>query len=809
MLKNYFKIAFRNLTRNKLYSSINIFGLAAGLAVCLLIMLYILDEKSYDQHHKDGDSVYRVAYKSNAGMEEGWSAQPAPVAFTLKAQLPEVEQAARLLKFPFMDKVLMQYQGSHDTRQFYESNGYYVDSTFFQLFTYDFVYGNPLTALNNPNTLVISETIAVQVFGHEDPVGKPLKLSLPFGDMVYTVQGVFRNNHKSHIPAHFLLSMRNNDAGKWVESEKSWALNNIFHTYVKLRPGTDPRTFENRMKALLDRLGGPELKAAGMSKTQFIQPMKDIYLHSSLGYEIGTNGNIRYLYIMGSIAAFILVIACINFMNLSTARSEKRAREVGVRKVIGAGRGSLVRQFLGESFFLCLIALAMALMFTQLLLPLFNQLTQKDLRLSHNPSLVYWIGGLAILTGLLAGLYPAFYLSSFQPAKVLKGKILNSWSATALRKGLVVFQFTISVILILGAIVIGNQLSYMKKQDLGFKKDQQVILPLPSKTVAANFPALKDQLLKDPAVHSVTCASTYPGITNINDMLFFSEGRASTNFTDITLANIGDDYFETLGLKLLYGRPFPKGTKDSTGFILNETAIKALGYKPETAIGKRVQYDWQGVRHTMYVQGVIRDFNFESLHNNIKPFGFSANTIFADKNRYAIVRLQTTDYAHALTTLKKAWASINPSAPFEYSFLDQDFQRNYEREQRTSQIVIWCTGIAVLIACLGLFGLAAFSAERRTKEIGIRKVLGASVTNVTLLLSGEFIRLALLAILIASPLAWYGMHKWLQNFAYKISISWWMFAVAGGLSVVIALITVSFQSIRTALSNPVKSLRAE
>jgi len=807
MLKNYLKIAFRNLSRNKLYSSINIFGLAAGLAVCLLIMLYIFDEKSYDQHHKDGDRIYRLAYKTNTG--DAWSAQPAPVAFNLKAQLPEVEQVTRLLKFPGMDKVLMQSQESRDTRQFYETNGYYVDSTFFQLFTYDFAYGNAATALNNPNSLVISEAIATRIFGNEDPIGKPLKLSLPFGDMIYTVGGVFRNNHKSHIPAHFFLSMRNNDIGKWVETETSWAMNNIFHTYVKLRPGTDPPAFEKRMTALIARLGGPELKAAGMSKRQFIQPMKDIYLRSSIGNEIGPNGNIRYLYILGSIAAFILFIACINFMNLSTARSEKRAREVGVRKVIGAGRGSLVRQFLGESFFLCLIALAMALILTQLLLPLFNQLTQKDLQLSQNPGLVYWIGGLAILTGLLSGLYPAVYLSSFQPVKVLKGKILNSWSATALRKGLVVFQFTISVALILGAIVIGSQLSYLKKQDLGFKKDQQVILPLPTQTIAANFSVLKDQLLKDPAVHSVTCASTYPGIANINDMLFYGEGRAATDFTGITLANIGDDYFETLGLQLLYGRAFPKGSKDSIGVILNETAIRQLGYKPETAIGKRVYYDWQGVHHTMYVQGVIRDFNFESLHNVIKPFGFAVNTMFANKNRYAIVRLQTFDYAHAVASLKKIWTSVNPAAPFDYSFLDQDFQKNYEKEQRTSQIVIYCTAIAILIACLGLFGLAAFSAERRTKEIGIRKVLGASTANVTLLLSGEFIRLALLAILIASPLAWYGMHRWLQNFAYKVSISWWMFAAAGGLAVVIALITVSSQSIRTALSNPVKSLRSE
>ncbi|MBN9379918.1 MAG: ABC transporter permease [Chitinophagaceae bacterium] len=808
MLKNYLKIAFRNLTRNKLYSSINIFGLAAGLAVCLLIMLYIIDEQSYDKHHKDGDRIYRIAYK--AGNGETWAAQPAPVAFALKAQLPEVEQVTRLVKFSFLDRVLMQYQGSKDTHGFYESNGYYVDSTFFQLFTYDFVYGNAATALNSPNSIIISEAMATRIFGQEDPVGRPLKLGMPFGDIQYTVRGVFKNNYKSHIPAHFFLSMRNNEVGGWVERQTSWATNNIFYTYVKLKPDVNAGVFEKRMVALLDRLGGSDLKAAGMSKSQFIQPMKDIYLHSSIGYEISPNGDIRYLYIVGSIAVFILFIACINFMNLSTARSEKRAREVGVRKVIGAGRGSLIRQFLGESFFLCLIALAMALVFTRLLLPLFNQLTQKDLQLSQNPGLVYWIGGLAILTGLLSGLYPAFYLSSFRPAKVLKGKILNSWSATALRKGLVVFQFTISVMLILGAIVIGSQLNYLKKQDLGFKKDQQVILPLPTQQVAANFSVLKDQLLKAPTVQSVTNASTYPGILNINDMLFYGEGRASSNFTDIMLVNVGNDYFETLGLRLLQGALFSKNSMDSTGFILNETAVKELGYKPETAVGKRINYDWHGGHDAMYIRGVIRDFNFESLHTNIKPLAFTANSHFADdKYKYAIVRLQTHDYSRALASMEKIWNKINPATPFEYSFLDQDFQRNYEKEQRTSRLVIYCTVIAILIACLGLFGLAAFSAEQRTKEIGIRKVLGASVINVTLLLSGEFIRLALLAILIASPLAWFGMQQWLQNFAYRITLGWWMFAAAGGLAVAIALITVSYQSVRTALSNPVKSLRAE
>jgi len=808
MLQNYLKIAFRNLSRNKLFSAINIFGLAAGLAVCLLIMLYIFDELSYDKHHKDADRTYRLAYITGTG--ENWSAQPAPVAFTMKAEMPEVQEVTRLLKFPDMDKVLLQYQHPQNPKKFFESNGYYVDSTFFDLFTYDFTYGNGQTALRQPNSLVLSESIAAKLFGNDNPIGKPLKLSLPFGDFTYTVQAVFKENHKSHIPAHFFLSMRNSDVGAWIPNWTSWATNNIFHTYVKLKPGTDAHAFEKRLAAFMDRHQGPELKKAGMTKGSFIQHMPDIYLHSSIGNEIAPNGNIRYLYIMGSIAAFILVIACINFMNLSTARSEKRAREVGVRKVIGAGRASLIHQFLGESFLLCLIALAIALFLTQALIPLFNQLTQKQLTLSTNPHLILWIAGLALLTGLLSGLYPAFYLSSFRPVKVLKGKVLNSWSATTLRKGLVVFQFTISVMLILGAIVIGSQLDYLKHQNLGFKKDQQLILPITSESVAKNYAALKNEILRTAGVASVTSGSTYPGIRNINDVLLYAEGRSAANNVDVTTASIEDDYLETLGLQLLYGRPFTrKSAVDSSHIILNQTAVRQLGLDPATVVGKRVTYEWHGTYHNLEVTGVVKDFNFESLHNPIRPLGLSVNGFFGNKYNYTIIALQTTGYSRALTAIEKAWTKVNPNAPFEYSFLDQDFQRNYEKDERTSTLVIYSTSIAILIACLGLFGLAAFSAERRTREIGIRKVLGASITNVTLLLSGEFIRLALLAVLIASPLAWYGMDRWLRNFTYRIHLSWWMFAAAGGLAIVIALITVSFQAIKSALANPVKSLRSE
>jgi putative ABC transport system permease protein len=809
MFRNHLKIAFRNLVRNKVFSFINVVGLATGLSICLLIMLYIFDEVGYDKHHKQADNLYRIAFV--AGNGDTWTAAAAPVAWSVKADLPEVEQATRLLKLPNVDKLQVSYTTENNERKsFFETNGYYVDSTFFELFTYDFVYG-ATNALNQPNSLVISATLSKKLFGKENPIGKPVTLGLPFGESTYNVQGVFRDNkNKSHIPASFFMSMRNSDFGDWVSTQSNWAMQNIFYTYVRLKPGMDEKSFERKLDAYYQQRAYADLKAQGLSKHLFIQPVKDIYLHSNSGYEVAPNGNIKYLYILGSIAAFILFIACINFMNLSTARSSKRAKEVGVRKVIGAEKSSLVLQFLGESFMLCLMALVLALLLTTLLLPLFNQLTQKELHLSNQRELILALSGLTIGTGLLAGLYPAFYLSSFKPVSVLKGKILNSFSATAIRKGLVVFQFTVSVVLILGAIVIGRQLHYMKNQPLGFNKQQQIVLPMPNKQVAKNYTVLKNELLKNRHIKTVTSGSTYPGIQNITDLLFYGEGKTNHEQVDIHLASIEDDYFETFGLQLLHGRTFYKNSEaDSASLIFNETAVKDLGYKPAEAIGKKVHYDFMGVHYTRQIVGVVKDFHFESLHYPIRPFGFGITGFFGNKYTYAVVNAQSGNYASLLADMEKTWSRINPGTPFEYSFLDKDFQRNYEKEQRTSTIVIYFTCMAIFIACLGLFGLAAFSAEQRTREIGVRKVLGASVSRITLLLTKDFIGLVLIGICIASPIAWFGMTKWLQNFHYRIEISWWMFVAAGCGAIVIALLTVSVQAIKAAIANPVKALRSE
>jgi putative ABC transport system permease protein len=812
MLKSYFKIAYRNLTRNKVFSIINIFGLATGLATCILMTTYIFSELGYDKQHKDASRIYRIAYvadKKLSPKEKGWVSTSAPIAWGLKSEMPEVEQSTRLLKFPTLDKMLLEYKNGGEDKSFYETNGYYVDSTFFQIFTYNFTIGRGATALNEPNSVVISSEIAHKMFGNQNPLNKAINIGLPYGNFTYTIKGVFDNaNVKSHIPAHFFLSMRNGDIGTWVENQTNWATNNLFHTYVKLKPDAKAEAFEKKLQPFIDRKAGADLKALGITRELFIQPLQDIYLHSDMDSEIAPNGNITYLYVLGSVALFVLLIACINFMNLSTARSMKRAKEVGVRKVLGAEQKSLIYQFLGESIIMSFLALILSLVIASLLLPLFQGLIHKNFSLFDQPVIWIWIVILTTGTGILSGLYPAFYLSSFRPITVLKGKLLNNFSGVAIRKGLVVFQFVISICLILGVIVFEKQLQLLNNQELGFTKSQQIILPIHSKSAAKNYAALKNSLSTIPGVKTVTSGSTYPGINNVEDMLFYAEDKSVKDVTDIHLATVENEYFETLGFRILYGRGFSKEfTADSNSIVLNETAIRELGYDTKTAVGKKIYFDFQGVHNMMQIVGIVRNFNFESLYNSIKPFGFT--TLMGNKYNYVITRVSTNDYSKVLQAMAKSWGSVNPGTPFEYSYLDKDFQKNYEKDQLASGIVGYFTAVAILIACLGLFGLSAFAAEQRIKEIGIRKVLGASAASIVALLSKDFMKIVLLSILIASPLGWYAMNTWLERFAYRVHITWWFFGITGLITISIAMFTVSFQAFRTAFSNQSKALRIE
>jgi putative ABC transport system permease protein len=805
MLKSYYKITLRNIVSNKAFSFINVSGLAIGMATCALIVLYVHDETGYDRHHTDAHTLYRVAAEVKG---EKWVAGPAPLAYALKNELPEVEEATRLVRFPGAEKVLLSEEASK--KQFFYTNVYYVDSSFFSLFTYAFKYGTPLSTLTEPSTMVISEEIANTFFPGDNPVGKVLSVGLPFGTFEYRVNGVFKNNHKkSHIPANIFLSMDNTDVGGWVKQQTSWAANNIFHTYIRVREGSDVTALDDKITDVLNRNGEEDFKAAGFTKRLFLQPVSDIYLHSNLGYEIAANGNVRYLYVFGSVAAFILLIACINFMNLSTARSEKRAREVGMRKVIGARRGTLVIQFLTESCFMSILSLIIAIILINLLLPMFNQLTGRQLSLLQFPYAYGWLIGLTFITGILAGIYPAFYLSSFKPISVLKGRLLNTFSAVAIRKGLVVFQFTISLVLILGSILITQQMSFLSNQSLGFSKNQKLVLHIQTIESNTNSAVLKKELLNKSSINHAVVAGSYPGIESITGMRFYPEGKSEEKI-DIQTTSVEAGYLMTLGIELLEGRDFSDNvTADERSVIINETAAKKLGYEIKDAVGKKIVYDFDDKTNPMTIIGVVRDYHYQSLHEQIKPLALTVSVFFSGPSRYLIADISTTEYASMLEDIQNTWSKVNPASPFNFSFLDQDFQKNYEKETRTSQLIGYFTVVAILIACLGLFGLATFTAEQRTKEMGVRKVLGATASQIAVHLSADLMKLVAIAVLLSSPIAYYLMDKWLTNFAYHVDIKWWVFVVSGTVAAVIAFLTTSFQTVKLATRNPVDSLRAD
>jgi putative ABC transport system permease protein len=817
MLKTYFKIAWRNFKHNKIFSFINIIGLSVGLACCMLITLYILNELDYDKYQNNTDNIYQIGTTFILqGKQESMPNTPAPMGSTMKMEFPEVQHSARLMGLFAEDKTLLQYRDQSGTpKSFYETKGFLADSTFFKIFTYNFIEGNAGTALDDPNTIVLSEEIAKKFFGDQPALNKLIHISSSTnGDHDFRVTGVFKPiNKPSHIDARFFMSLMGGSIEEYMrEHANDLATNNMFFTYLQLKPGSDPKKLEAKFPAFMDKYAGKDLKAMGFDKRQFLVALKDIHLHSGMDQNVTPPGSMTYLYILASIAFFTLMIACINFMNLSTARSSKRSAEVGIRKVLGAEKKSLVQQFLGESIFMSVIAFIIALIITEIMLPAFNTVSGKNLTLSFPGDLLIMAAFLllSVITGLFAGSYPAFYLSSFKPIKVLKGRFSNSLAAVSLRKGLVIFQFIISVVLIIASVVIANQMHYLRTADLGFDKDQQIVIPLRSETAKNSYTALRTELRKQSQVRDAGASLYYPGIFNPSDNLFYKEGGNMNTGVRTRMNWVDPTFLQTLNIKPLAGRLFRDDFLADTSFriILNESAIKNIGFKsPQDAVGKKVFFDWQGTHYGFEVIGVVKDFHYENLHMPITPYGFQLNNV--PQYNYLVVHAKAGDVKPLLTSIGSIWHKLNPTEPFEYSFLDEDFQKNYQAETRLSAIVGYFTCIAILISCLGLFGLATFSAEQRTKEIGVRKVLGASVTSIVALLSKDFLKLVGIAVLIASPLAWYVMNKWLQDFAYRVNINWAVFVITTLAALFIALFTISFQAIRAAIANPVQSLRTE
>jgi putative ABC transport system permease protein len=735
------------------------------------------------------------------------------MAPAMQQEFSEIESTTRIINAFQDDKTLLQYQAGKEVQSFYETNGVFADSTFFRLFTYNFIEGDPVTALNEPNSVVLCDEIARKIFGAAPALNKTLHInSNTNGAYDFKVTGVFTpSKTPSHINARFIMSIKGGDIGTWVNSMTDMVNNNMFYSYLLLKPGADPHRLEAKFDAFITRHAGEELKASGRNRKQFLTPVRDIHLHATEG-NVTPGGSLSYLYILMSIAIVTLLIACVNFMNLSTARSSKRAVEIGVRKVLGAEKKSLVGQFLWEAILMSLVSFVVALGITVVLLPLFEQVSGKEFSFSQQEYMGLLAGFLLITlaTGLIAGLYPAFYLSAFKPVKVLKGKFSNSLAAISFRKVLVVFQFVISVALIVASLTIGNQMHYLRNKDLGFQKDQQVVIPLRTTTAKSIYPTFKNAVLSNPAVANAGASIFYPGINNTTDWLLYKQGDQPDQTKDVYINWVDDSYLQTLGVHLVAGRLFSKEYPADTAnrIVLNEQAIRDFGFtSPSEAIGKNIVSNWGGREILREIVGVVKDFHFKGLHDKIEGYGFLLNK--SPEYNYLTIHIKSSAIKPMLSSLAAAWSKVNPNEPFEYSFLDQDFQKNYIAEERLAALIRYFTIVAIFISCLGLFGLTTFSVEQRTKEIGIRKVLGATTAGIVSLLSKDFLKLVVVSFLVASPLAWYFINQWLEDFAYKAPFTIWIVMAGWGIALLIAFLTISIQAIKAALSNPVKNLRTE
>ena len=804
MLRTYFKTACRFLLKNKTFSFINVFGLAIGTLCCLYILVYVNDQYSYDKHHTDVNRIYRVDKKisTNDGVftlaNSGGFICPA-----MKRDFPEVEQFTRVVPFIGIDKHLLRYK-NHSV---YETNPYYVDSTFFQVFTYHFIEGDK-SALIKPYTAVLLKSTAEKLFGNIDPIGKTITIDNTQQITDYTVTGIVDESlGKSHLHGNVFVAMNSGGNGEYTMHNDSWLQNNYIASYIKLKPNTNLGLLEKKFPAFVSKYAGKQLKEAGLGVDMYLQPISSIHTTNAMDNPgIGNPVSTTFLAILVLIASLIQIIACINFMNLSTARASKRAKEVGVRKVIGAGRKDLINQFLGESFLLSLISVMIALPLLIISLPYLNSITKANINLDFLQDYRIWIMllSLILITGLVAGSYPAFYLSAFRVINVIKGNFTNDISVAGIRKSLVVFQFVLSIVLITGIVIIYSQLDFIKNKDLGFDKNQRLILTFNTGESFKNIPAFMDDLRQVSGVKEVSNSSKFLSNPSLFSNAFTLPGQRPSDAKEAEFI-VSDEFFvKANGIKLVSGRDFR--TDDSAKVLVNESFLHKIGLTAENAPGKKL-IDRNS--RTWEIAGVMKDFNFGSLHKEVEPFMLWMNHKQDGLWANLTVHTVTGNYKELLSKIEAVWHKDIPTVPFEYAFLDEQVQKQYESDISMSHIINVFTLIAICISCLGLFGLAAFSAEQRNKEIGIRKVLGASVSGIVQLLSKDFLKLVFVAFLIATPISWWAMNKWLQGFAFKVPLSWWMFAIAGVTTVIIALLTVSSQAIKAAIMNPVKSLRSE
>ena len=802
MIKNYFKIAWRSLLKQKGFSFINIFGLATGMACSLLIFLFVKDETSYDRFHQDAGQIYRVVkdFVNDDGSRLPDATTPPALAPAMQKDIPEVATTTRV--FPGWGANFLIKYGD---KKINEDKLYRVDSSFFDVFTFPFVHGNARDAFKEVQSIVLTESSAKRYFGNDNPLEKTLQIDR-LGNLMVT--GVIKDvPHASHFHFDFLISTRK--FGGNIDAD--WGFYN-FYTYVKLKPNSDIKAFTKKVQDVYKK------NNTDATNVFYVQPLTDIHLTSNLKWELEPNSDKLYVYVFTIIGIFILLIAGINYVNLATAKASVRAKEIGVRKVTGALRSTLIGQFLVESVTTCLLAAVLAVIFAQLLLPVANSLTLKQLTVIANPGVLGYMLVGVLLLGMIAGFFPAIYLSSFKPIIVLKGLKLNEKGTLSLRKTLVVVQFTISIVLIIGVLIISRQMRYLQSAKLGLDKEQVIVVKNAGAMTVAERSAFLNTVLQ---VQEVKNVATSDGVVGGQNWTNSMSVKGSQNSQLVNFLNVSYDFLDVLGIEMKEGRSFssqfpadtlnngiPGGPLEQTigSIILNETAIKDLGVTAP-AVGKQIL--WGNDADTMYyvtIVGVAKDFHFTSLRNEIKPFAFVNNS-----NRAAnfTIKLSIDNVQSSITKIENTWKKFMAERAFEYYFLDETFANLYQSEDRFQKVLISLVILGIIIACLGLLGLATFSAQQRVKEIGVRKVLGASIPQVVALLSKDFLKLVLIALVLAIPVAWYLMNEWLKDFAYRVNIEWWIFLVAAIIAIIIAFITISTQAIKAAIANPVKSLRTE
>lgn len=800
MLKNYIKIAWRNFSRHKGFMILNIGGLAIGIAACLIISFFVKNELSYDSYHKDVDRVYRVAIDIQANADSRVFAMTSfNLAPTLKKDFSQVEKAASLWK---QDNKLVKFGKE---KAFYENNFFLTDPEIFDVLTIPLLKGDAETALSRPATLVIAEGTAEKYFGADDPIGKVLRIN----DQDFEVTGVMQElADNSHLKLNLITSFATIEQEEWFQSTAENWFATMVYTYVKVKEHVDIPAFENGIKTAANAYVGDQFKELGFTFSYFIQPIQDIHLYSNLSYEAEVPGNPINVYVFTVVAVLILLIAALNYINLTTAQSAKRAKEVGVRKVIGAAQRSLFIQFVCETLLLTLVALVVALLIVFVSSPAFESLSGQEFHLNQvfTFPFVASLLGLTLILGISSAIYPALFLSSFKPVRVLKGSLSIGSKGASLRKVLVVCQFSISMMLIVGTIMVYQQLNFMKDQQLGFDHEQMLVLPVRGgNSMAESYERINNEFQKHSSIVSVTSSASIPGrgVDNFSTSLV---GEADDKTQSMFYLFVDAEFLKTYGMEMLAGRPFNKLIKSDveSGFLINEKAVKAFGWaNPEDAIGKTME---AGFGREGKIIGVYKDFHYRSLQAPIEPLVLAINP---NRFGYISLRINTNDLPATMAFVENTWQELFPQKPYEYAFLDEEFNKQYVADEKMGKTFLLFTSIAIFIACLGLFGLATFVAQQRTKEIGVRKVLGASVSGIVALLSKDFVKLMIISFVIATPLSYLLISKWLDNFAFRINIGWEIFVIAGITTLTIALVTVSFQTIKAALANPVKNLRTE